>query len=369
MGVQGLYRDGDGRYRIDLRWRQPSGERGRYKEVLPRGIAAGAAKKRALTALTLSLSGGLRRTDRAEVTRLRDAFDRYLDWVKTNRPKAHGQRTSITRVWLETVGDVPIERLDPTLVERYKSRRVASGAAPATINKGVATLKHMCGLAARMAWPWMTRERAALVREVEMLKEPPGRQRPIQPHELDAIIAAFRRKNSRFARRVVCASLLSGCRLGELLDLRVNEVRLFAMVIDLSRTKQNRNHQVPVGAELAELLRDAMAESKGGFVFVNSRGKPYTVSGFSKHFANVAKRAGVPDITFHDLRRHVGTVLINAGERLEVVSRLLGHSNVAVTQRSYAHITTETARRAVSRLTVASGSAASGGAEMSGDLS
>ena len=74
------------------------------------------------------------------------------------------------------------------------------------------------------------------------------------------------------------------------------------------------------------------------------------MDGFSKHFANVAKRAGVPDVTFHDLRRHVGTMLINSGERLEVVSKLLGHSNVAVTQRSYAHLSTDATRAAFARL-------------------
>ncbi len=62
------------------------------------------------------------------------------------------------------------------------------------------------------------------------------------------------------------------------------------------------------------------------------------------------RRAGVPDITFHDLRRHVGTLLINEGERLEVVSKLLGHSTVAVTQRSYAHLATDATRAAFGKL-------------------
>src|SRR5690606_7907626 len=67
----------------------------------------------------------------------------------------------------------------------------------------------------------------------------------------------------------------------------------------------------------------------------------------------VADRAGVPDVTFHDLRRHVGTQLINAGERLEVVSKLLGHQTVAVTQRSYAHLATAATASAFERLAVA----------------
>jgi integrase len=127
-------------------------------------------------------------------------------------------------------------------------------------------------------------------------------------------------------------------------------VDLRRKLIDLSRPKQNRNHQIVIGPPLAAVLKEALAEAADGFVFLSGRGKPYTVDGFSKHFAKVAARAGVPDITFHDLRRHVGTLLINAGERLDVVSKLLGHSTVAVTQRSYPHLATEATRGAFATL-------------------
>jgi integrase len=187
-----------------------------------------------------------------------------------------------------------------------------------------------------------------------MLTEPPGRQRPIKPRELTAILGAFTRNDSRFARRVTAAALLTGCRLSEILSLREGQVDLVAHTITLRDTKQNRVHQIAVTPPLAALIRDALADRKGdkhaGHVFVNRFGRAYTQSGFSKHFANVTERAGVPDITFHDLRRHVGTVLINSGERLEVVSKLLGHSSVAVTQRSYAHLTTDATRAAFATL-------------------
>jgi integrase len=198
------------------------------------------------------------------------------------------------------------------------------------------------------------RERAAEIREVPMLREPPGRQRPIKPKELEALLSAFKRVDARFARRVMQATLLTGCRLGEILDLREHEADLRRGVLDFSRTKQNRNQQVPVSPPLAALVKEALADTprkKGvDVVFTNSRGVAYTVDGFSKHFAKVAERAKCPDITFHDLRRHVGTVLINEGERLEVVSKLLGHSNVAVTQRSYAHLSNDALKASVASL-------------------
>lgn len=351
-GIRGLFLDADGRRRIDLRWTDPkTGAPERYQEKLPRGLPAAAARIRAQAVLASALSGTLVKRQAGAVSKLGQAFDEYLSWVATNRPKAHKQRKSIKAVWLEVVGDVSIDRLDAALLETYKSRRVAKNTAPATVNKGLKTVKHMADLAAKGSWGWMDRERAATIREVELLTEPPGRQRPIKPAELNAVFAEFRRVDSRFARRVVQAALLTGCRLGEILAIEAGDVDLKRKLIDLSKTKQNRNHQIVIAPPLAAVLKEALAEERGGSaVFINSKGDRYTVDGFSKHFARVAERAGVPDITFHDLRRHVGTLLINGGERLEVVSKLLGHSTVAVTQRSYAHLATDATRAAFDHL-------------------
>jgi integrase len=356
-GIRGLFVGADGRRRIDLRYVDPQGRKQRHQERFADGTPARAAEQRAKDVLVAALAGTLvKRGSDPTAVKLSQAFNQYLEWVETNRPKAHKQRKSIVKVWLATVGDVPINHLDGALVEKYKSKRLAAkSTAPATINKGMMIVKHMAGVAARSGWGWMDRERAAIIREVGTLREPPGRQRPIKPAELAAILAAFQRVDSRFARRVVQAALLTGCRLGELLALGSGDVDLKRKVIDLSKTKQNRNHQIVVTPPLTTVLKEALAEPKriGAAVFVNSKGAAYTVDGFSKHFARVADRAKVPDITFHDLRRHVGTLLINEGERLEVVSKLLGHSNVAVTQRSYAHLSTDATRAAFGRLAFA----------------
>jgi integrase len=47
----------------------------------------------------------------------------------------------------------------------------------------------------------------------------------------------------------------------------------------------------------------------------------------------------MPHVQFRDLRRSCGTLLIQTGTvPLHVVSRILGHSSVQVTERVYAHL-------------------------------
>ena len=56
----------------------------------------------------------------------------------------------------------------------------------------------------------------------------------------------------------------------------------------------------------------------------------------SHKFKKEARRIGIPDIRFHDLRRTFGYNLIRQGRPIYEVSKLLGHSSVTTTERHYA---------------------------------
>jgi integrase len=59
-------------------------------------------------------------------------------------------------------------------------------------------------------------------------------------------------------------------------------------------------------------------------------------------------------IRLHDVRRSSTTAALAAGERVEVVSRRLGHANVSVTMSIFAHVTAaddvESAERVAARI-------------------
>ena len=45
-----------------------------------------------------------------------------------------------------------------------------------------------------------------------------------------------------------------------------------------------------------------------------------------------------PRAVFHDLRRSYGSLLLNAGANAEVTQELLGHADMRMTRRVYAHL-------------------------------
>jgi integrase len=75
-----------------------------------------------------------------------------------------------------------------------------------------------------------------------------------------------------------------------------------------------------------ELLRVENAESDLVFPFKSVR----------TAFENARKKAGLENLTFHDLRRTFGTRLLEMGVDIVTIQKLYGHSSVLVTQR-YLH--------------------------------
>ena len=48
-------------------------------------------------------------------------------------------------------------------------------------------------------------------------------------------------------------------------------------------------------------------------------------------------QAKIPDVRIHDLRHTFASLLVSGGESLEMIGRLLGHTQIGTTQR-YAHL-------------------------------
>jgi integrase len=49
------------------------------------------------------------------------------------------------------------------------------------------------------------------------------------------------------------------------------------------------------------------------------------------------KKAGLPDIRFHDLRYSAATMLLSLGRQLKAVQEMLGHSQLSMAINIYSH--------------------------------
>jgi integrase len=90
--------------------------------------------------------------------------------------------------------------------------------------------------------------------------------------------------------------------------------------------------------QAGERLAAGPAWTDSGLVFTTALGAPIQPSSFSHAFASMAKRAGLGRWHLHEARHTAASIMLAMGTRLEVVSRVLGHSSVTVTADVYAHL-------------------------------
>lgn len=204
-GIRGLLRDGKG-WQIDLRWREPgTGEFRRYRESLPAGVSAAAAKARARAILDSALAGGFD-PRKAKPRRLAEALAEYSKWCESNRPRAAKRRAATCARLLSGIGDRRVDEVSPFHIERFKRDRLrtklrggkakADGttptppgteAAPGTVNRDLEILGHAFGLFA--TWGMVGTEQARAVQAVPHLREPPGRVRYLTADEEARLLA------------------------------------------------------------------------------------------------------------------------------------------------------------------------------------
>ncbi len=150
-------------------------------------------------------------------------------------------------------------------------------------------------------------------------------------------------------RTLAQGALYSGLRLGELLALRATD--LDGKRVHVRHSKSGKARTVPLDAEGADFFETATAGKVGdALLFVKADGSTWNRMEVSRHMA-AASTAGkiTPPAKFHDLRRSYASLLINAGTDAEIIKELLGHSDLRMTLRSYAHIMQRTVAKAVEK--------------------
>ena len=152
-------------------------------------------------------------------------------------------------------------------------------------------------------------------------------------------------------------------RSGEILSLRWNQIK--DGFIYLKNTKTDEPRQIPINDTLAEIFREIRREQglSSEYVFTYRHNdwksrlpksqmtavkeKPFRR--IWKAFKAAAKRAGIEDCRFHDLRHTFASHLVMKGASIKEVQELLGHENIKMTMR-YAHLGDENKRKAVNLL-------------------
>jgi integrase len=106
--------------------------------------------------------------------------------------------------------------------------------------------------------------------------------------------------------------------------------------IPRSKTKNDRAHSVPLnGVAIQILKRLEKLNGADGWLFPTRMGKQLRVDSLSKAIGNNRRVFGIDHFTPHDLRRTAATRMTAAGVPRDTVGKILNHTELGVTAKTY----------------------------------
>jgi len=257
------------------------------------------------------------------------------------------------------LGRIRLDRLAALDVDRMLRAKRTEGLSPQTCLNLRAALRSAMSFA---------RRKGLVAQNVVTLSEPVKVQtyeaRYLTPVEARRLIEVAR--GHRLAA-MICVAIPLGLRPGEVFGLHWAEVDFDAKLVRVSLQAQrvkgrgivfkepkwhsNRTVALPevtVRALRAHKVQQTAERLQAGqrwvdhdLVFTTSIGTAISASNLAnRSFKPLLERAGLPSIRFQDLRHSAATILLAQGVPLRVVSAILGHSTMRVTER-YAKVLPE----------------------------
>jgi integrase len=275
--------------------------------------------------------------------------------VKTTTYQSYA---SIVRLHVRpTLGGTKLAAVTPAHLHRLYRAKLEEGLAPKSVKYIHTTLHRALKQAVR--WGLVPRNVAA---SVDPPKVSTPEMRPLIRVQACTLLEAAR--GNRLEALYVLA-VTTGMRQGELLGLGWEDVDPNAGVVRVRKTltlakggprltepktrgsrRQIRLTNSAVGAlERHRALQNSEGVARGhewnhqGLVFCTRRGTPIRRDNLHvRHWKPLLRRAGVPDIRFHDLRHTCAILLLTKGVHPKIVSEMLGHSSIAITLDTYSHV-------------------------------
>lgn len=168
----------------------------------------------------------------------------------------------------------------------------------------------------------------------------PARKTVMDAEQINRFINAIwtMQGNTEYERRlnyaIVKTFLLTGLRNQELCSLTLQDIDLNKRVLIVQMGKGAKQRAVGINQELAKVLSDYLQirpYTRSNAFFITDRGTPLLTAGVSRRIKRLADDCGF-EVTTHGLRRSFVTHAALQGRSLAVISKAVGHENLATTQ-------------------------------------
>ena len=136
----------------------------------------------------------------------------------------------------------------------------------------------------------------------------------------------------------------TGVRVGELINLKLNDVNFTTGSVHIYATKTHRDRTVFLNADSLKHLidyRNSLNTTKlnNDYLFINRYYKKFSESSVEDYIHRIAKRANIErPITVHSFRKTLASNLSAMGMEMNLISEILGHASTATTSKYYCKV-------------------------------
>lgn len=240
-------------------------------------------------------------------------LDAYLI-EKADKPSIAKMKDAV-KALKPIVGHLRPDQVDRGLCREYRKKRKASDG---TKRKELGLLQAAMRLAGHAV-------------KLELPPMPAPREVFITKDEFERLVS---HAQAQHVKTFLYLAWYTAARKEAILSLPWASVDLRTKRINFGRGAGNKGRTtIPMGRDLHEFLRQAKTTSTSDFV-VEWAG--VRVGSIRKGFSEAAARAGLTEITPHDIRRSAARHMVENGIPLEAVAQYLGHKSMAVTFSTYA---------------------------------
>jgi integrase/recombinase XerC len=258
---------------------------------------------------------------------------------------------AFARWFRDSVGeDCGARAVTPTDLREYRGYlRTVERKQAATINRRLAALRKF------FVWAKGAGKITDLPTEsVKGVPAAPRTPKALAKREVDRLVREAERHGNKRNLAIIQLLRHTGLRVGELCNLRLGDVVLSERKgeVLVRGGKGNKDRTVPLNNDVRRALasyKDVRPTVADDHLFVGQRGEPLKPQGVQQVVAKYARRAGLPEVTPHVLRHTFAKHVLDAGEDLATVQRLLGHERLETTA-IYAQPTARDLEAAVRRL-------------------
>lgn len=172
----------------------------------------------------------------------------------------------------------------------------------------------------------------------------------LKPDEINNTIGEIMKVKNETLRDFMLLCCFTGCRPREAATAEWEQVDLVDGIWrkPSSRTKQNKVHRLPLNPAAISILEGR--EHQDRFVFPGAgRVGHIGAQAYKKTWEKIRVAIGRPEVRFYDACRHSFASLLQAkGADLQMIGKLLGHTQIVTTQR-YVHLYDKDQREATNK--------------------